>query len=77
MPEYCHTSEHREGCTGAKTGADDLKDAKSEIHCKVQNVLMPGSSEAALQSPGPVLQTLEQTTDELEMREREKERKST
>ena len=46
----------------------------SEIHCKVQNVLMPGSSEAALQSPGPVLQTLEQTTDELEMRERKKKK---
>ena len=31
----------------------------SGIHSKVQNMLMPGSSEAAVQSPGPVLQTLE------------------
>ena len=29
----------------------------SGIHSKVQNMLMPGSSEAAVQSPGPVLQT--------------------
>ena len=28
MPEYRHTSEHREGCTDAKTGADDLEDVE-------------------------------------------------
>ena len=35
-----------------------------EIHSKVQNMLMPGSSETAVQSSSPMLQTLEQTTDE-------------
>ena len=29
-----------------------------EIHSKVQNIMMPRSSEAAVQSPGAVLQTL-------------------
>ena len=85
-PEYRRTSEHREGCTDAKTGADD-PEMPSGIHSNVQNMLMPGSSEAAVQSPGPVLQTSSrrQTSlcsrqvqccrsgaDELEMRERER-----
>ena len=55
-------------CQNIATHQDTVKDAQvqqvqmiqkmpSEIHCKVQNMLMPGSSKAAVQSPGPVLQT--------------------
>ena len=34
-----------------------VQNMPSEIHSKVQNMLMPASSEAAAQSPDPVLQT--------------------
>ena len=45
----------------------------SEIHSTVQNMLMRGSLESVLQSPGPVLQTSSRRQTSLE-RERGRER---
>ena len=55
-------------CQNTATRQNIVKDAQmqrqvqmihkmpSDFHSKVQNMLMPGSSEAAVQSPGPALQ---------------------
>ena len=55
---YQNTATHQNTMKDAQVQRQVQKIWKkpSEIHSKVQNMLMPGSSEAAVQSPGPVLQ---------------------
>ena len=62
-------------CKDAATHQSIVKDAQmqrqvqmiqkmpSDFTADIQNMLMPGSSEAAVQSPGPVLPDLEQTDE--------------